>query len=952
MLKRLAISLSLLVILAPIGLYLSWSQWSPSMARLLLRGYDIDLHQAKISRPSLTGIAISDLVADYRLSGYQLQLQANDLTLTYRPLQLLKGRLATVHIDQLQLAVAADASREAIPQGSGTSLALLLPQTWLAALPLQQLQIDRLLLESADLLPQYSLSGDLRLSPEQLQLQFEIQNRQPQPSQLQALPSQPSPLQLLPSQPSPSPQLPSQLLPSQPLPPDAPTYGHILLSADRHNALAAAVTLEGEAALQLSSRIASAPDSQAWEGTLELKLGSASALAQQLGLLLPNQQLDGQLEIGWTMPLPEVIHSDTLPQLQLSGHLRSGGQYRTPHPDLSASATAPQGDAALLAGNFQLDARYQADSRQLQLVLEQTRVTAGVDLALPFIPPRPGVDKQPLQLELELQPGARLQALMAARKLELTNLAGEVRAAQQHSGIAAQLDFAEATGTIPWVAPEHASGAAAIALQGDLDKLVSEAVSAQKIQLNSRGRVTLEAHQLSYTTVADTVLKAHSLRGDSWQAPQLQITANTPLTLLWQADDLKIPAAQFRLGRQQLQLAGEPLQFGGANLDLHNLHLPSGAAASAELTLGIRALVLQHQQRQLAALTINSQLGLDQNRLAGSFNVHTDNKLLSSNGQLQHDLGTGKGQLSADTRSAKLGEKQVFLPALVKPLGLPLDISGGQLSATTRLSWNRQGLTQSSAEVQLQNLSGFYQRNLVRGLNAKLLARNLHDQWHISADSLTIANIDVGIPIRNIQLGFSSEAQTVLVKDLQAELLGGRASQKALLYNWSAPENHLVIDLHNIQLNQVLKLESGISGSGRLSGSLPLTLSSTGLRVDKGRLSSLAPGGVIKYDSKVPLGKSALDASLQLTLDALKNFHYQVLDVQVDADEAGDLVLRARLQGNNPDLKQQRPIHFNLNITENIPALLKSLKLTQDISQDLNQRIESLYQPRHQGARQ
>jgi dicarboxylate transporter DctA-like protein len=49
--------------------------------------------------------------------------------------------------------------------------------------------------------------------------------------------------------------------------------------------------------------------------------------------------------------------------------------------------------------------------------------------------------------------------------------------------------------------------------------------------------------------------------------------------------------------------------------------------------------------------------------------------------------------------------------------------------------------------------------------------------------------------------------------------------------------------------------------------------------------------------------------------------------------------LKARLEGKNPDQNKSPPIHFNLTVQENIPALLKSLRLMGDIEQSVQKRF-------------
>jgi hypothetical protein len=54
----------------------------------------------------------------------------------------------------------------------------------------------------------------------------------------------------------------------------------------------------------------------------------------------------------------------------------------------------------------------------------------------------------------------------------------------------------------------------------------------------------------------------------------------------------------------------------------------------------------------------------------------------------------------------------------------------------------------------------------------------------------------------------------------------------------------------------------------------------------------------------------------------------------------GDLNLAVQLQGVNPDMNKDQAINLNVNITDNIPSLLKSLQASRSITDKLE---ESLY---------
>jgi len=149
-----------------------------------------------------------------------------------------------------------------------------------------------------------------------------------------------------------------------------------------------------------------------------------------------------------------------------------------------------------------------------------------------------------------------------------------------------------------------------------------------------------------------------------------------------------------------------------------------------------------------------------------------------------------------------------------------------------------------------------------------------------------------------------------------------------------------VINLENIQLGELLSVEQGIEGKGTIDGQLPVVVTANSITVSNGQLRARPPGGVIRYNGAVP--KAAIESSpqLQLAIDALKNFHYKVLDITASYAENGKMLLKVRLEGRNPEMQNSRPINFNLNVTEDVPSLIKSLMLTRDISDGLQKRIE------------
>ena len=127
-----------------------------------------------------------------------------------------------------------------------------------------------------------------------------------------------------------------------------------------------------------------------------------------------------------------------------------------------------------------------------------------------------------------------------------------------------------------------------------------------------------------------------------------------------------------------------------------------------------------------------------------------------------------------------------------------------------------------------------------------------------------------------------------------------------------------------------------MEGTGRISGLLPLDVTRSGVTMERGMLAAKAPGGVFRYSTEVVVGTNP--AMVQV-IEALSNYHYTIFQIEADYLESGDLVLEMVMRGSNPDLQQGRPIHLNLNVTDNIPTLLKSLQSGRVIADTISKKL-------------
>ena len=263
------------------------------------------------------------------------------------------------------------------------------------------------------------------------------------------------------------------------------------------------------------------------------------------------------------------------------------------------------------------------------------------------------------------------------------------------------------------------------------------------------------------------------------------------------------------------------------------------------------------------------------------------------------------------------------------------------------MEWEK--ILKSELVIQLDKLGGYYNKMTFSGLSSKLelvmdksIATSKTAQVHVDL-------LDIGFPVENIDARFTlaphpgAVLPVLRVQKVKAQLLGGSAHTGSFELDFARDSNAFVVQLEHIGLSEIMQLEQqeGLEGSGILDGHIPVTLTHEGIAVADGELSARAPGGVIRYTPTQKVTALAqTNPSVNLVVDALSNFQYQVMKVNSDYKPKGDLNLRVHLEGKNPDWQKGQPLHLNLNLQENIPVLLRSLQLSDEISE----RVRKHYQ--------
>ena len=336
----------------------------------------------------------------------------------------------------------------------------------------------------------------------------------------------------------------------------------------------------------------------------------------------------------------------------------------------------------------------------------------------------------------------------------------------------------------------------------------------------------------------------------------------------------------------------------------------------------------------------------------------TSTKTASLIGRLQHRLSTQRGGLLVKVRPMTLSPSAFNLRTEITPWPYPLDITGGHVSGSVKLLWtidphkHDEALTFHHAEtvLALNHLSGHYENVIFKDLTTEVKVLGAQN-WSMPEPTLvTIDELTSGITASKIR--FHAQANplpsTVIplieIRDFSLKLLGGEISSEFMSYNDIKPHNAFAVRLEGLDLEALLQLEQqeDLHGTGLLDGELPITINEHTLTIHQGHLQARPPGGVIRYHIAEETAQSLTQThpQMNLVLQALENFHYDVLKAGIDYTADGTLRLQTTLQGKNPDLYKGRPIHVNLNVEENIPALLQSLQVASGVEAQIERMLQ------------
>ncbi|HTL28356.1 MAG TPA: YdbH domain-containing protein [Tepidisphaeraceae bacterium] len=331
-----------------------------------------------------------------------------------------------------------------------------------------------------------------------------------------------------------------------------------------------------------------------------------------------------------------------------------------------------------------------------------------------------------------------------------------------------------------------------------------------------------------------------------------------------------------------------------------------------------------------AALLVNREHKYALNMTLRTLDEFTISGTIDPNGEVI-DLTAGGEKIRAEM----LGQ---ILEGLTKsPVALK-----GQLAAKSHLVWNEHGGTltttlkpQDLAFANLTLASGVFQidTNLggpapaaklairdaqvqaaeikADGVNANVQFTTLSPLATAPAQQIAIAKVTIGdVEMTNGTIQFEMKSpQAIRIERTHWNVLGGTLSAGAFDINPSDPNLQVTISGRGIDVKQLLDVfgQGKVTGSGKLSGELPLTITKNGVQFGQGALVATKDGQITVKDLTAlaqTLGQtggaknqSSAQQVRQNIIEALADFQYDALSADLVNDEEGKLMAIIHLGG-------------------------------------------------------
>jgi len=286
----------------------------------------------------------------------------------------------------------------------------------------------------------------------------------------------------------------------------------------------------------------------------------------------------------------------------------------------------------------------------------------------------------------------------------------------------------------------------------------------------------------------------------------------------------------------------------------------------------------------------------------------------------------GQGIADIDIRNLR------FRPGELQPQDLAPTLRGkiaqveGGVNADLRVLFGGDTPPSGSGIVEIVNMSLGTAPGPVTGLSGTVELTSLFPVTTAPDQTLSISTFNPGFALENGELTYALVEEGVAISRAQFPLGDGQVSFDPFTWIYGAAENRVTLRVGGVEVGDFL---SGLSDgrltiTGALEGTIPVVVKGIDVLVESGRL-EVKNGGFIRYQGKELSDATNNNEVAAFAFEALKNFNYQKLFMEIDGPLDGEIKIGLEFAGSNPEVFYNIPFQFDVTVEGELFNIARSL---------------------------
>ncbi|HBE93770.1 MAG TPA: hypothetical protein DDW55_15125 [Gammaproteobacteria bacterium] len=381
------------------------------------------------------------------------------------------------------------------------------------------------------------------------------------------------------------------------------------------------------------------------------------------------------------------------------------------------------------------------------------------------------------------------------------------------------------------------------------------------------------------------------------------------------------------------------------------LQIADSADSPLKLDATTDTIVVDTTEAMVEFSQCNMQMWLPENRISADILCHLVYPEAPVNAHLDYKLNEETGVVTFNTGTAMPTDEQPLFTTALKNWDQPYDLVSGSIVANGKYSWkpDSESLT---VNLWIEDGGGFYEEVLFSGMEYEAQLKLLPEIRTLKPSTLTVDIIDVGIPVTHTKASINLKPSrhgtlpVTITNNLQMKLLEGEVTGNYIKYDLNTDNNDFKLDVSGLDLAAVVAMQQveGLQATGLMDGQMPVHIGKDGLTVLNGDLHVQPPGGRIQYTPEGGTHEMEQAApGTNIVFEILEDLNYHTMDTGVNYTPNGSLTLSLAIKGKSPKLDKKRPVHFNLNLEQNVLQLLRSLRIAEDIDSILDKNVQDYF---------